>query len=37
MRYDCPFCKAPRKGKSLFVDNGKHTLSLDFEKAERTF
>ena len=37
MRYDCPFCKAPRKGKSLFVDSGKHTLLLDFEKAERTF
>ena len=34
-RYDCKFCKAPRKPESVFVDNGKHTLLLDLEKTIR--
>ena len=34
-RYDCKFCKAPRKPEKIVVDSGKHTLSLDLSKAER--
>lgn len=34
-RYDCKFCKAPRKPDSLFVDSGKHTLSLDLKNVKR--
>ena len=34
-RYDCKFCKAPRKPESVFVDNGKHTLLLDLENTIR--
>lgn len=36
-RYDCRFCQTERKGGTLNVDSGKNTLSLDFEKAERSF
>ncbi len=34
-RYDSKFCKAPRKPESIYVDSGKHQLTLDFEKAVR--
>ncbi|MBQ7962609.1 MAG: hypothetical protein IJ289_08405 [Clostridia bacterium] len=34
-RYDCKFCKALRKPDSLFVDSGKHTLSLDLKNVKR--
>ena len=27
-RYDCKFCKAPRKADEIFVDGGSHTLAL---------
>lgn len=34
-RYDCRFCKAPRKPETIVVDSGKHSLSLNIKKAER--
>ena len=30
-RYDCPFCHAPRKADTVFVDSGSHTLSLSLQ------
>ncbi len=34
-RYDCKFCKAPRKPESIFIDNGKHSLLLDLKNIIR--
>ncbi|MBQ6863725.1 MAG: hypothetical protein IJO14_05755 [Clostridia bacterium] len=34
-RYDSKFCKAARKADSIFIDSGKHTLSLSFKEAKR--
>ncbi len=30
-RYDCSFCKAPRKAESICVDSGNHTLTLSLK------
>ena len=30
-RYDCRFCHAPRKADEIFVDSGRHTLSLSLQ------
>ena len=30
-RYDCRFCRAPRKARSIFVDSGSHTLTLSLQ------
>ena len=34
-RYDSKFCKATRKPESIYVDSGKHQLTLEFKKAVR--
>lgn len=34
-RYDCKFCKAPRKPDRIFVDSGSHSLLLDLSAAKR--
>lgn len=34
-RYDCKFCKAPRKPDTVFVNNEKHTLLLDYNNIIR--
>ena len=31
-RYNTPFCKAKRKADTIFVDSGKHTLTLKLDK-----
>ncbi len=34
-RYDCKFCKTTRKPKTVYVDNGKHSLLLDLNNIIR--
>ena len=34
-RYDCKFCKTPRKPENIFVSNGNNTLLLDYNNIIR--
>lgn len=36
-RYDCRFCKAPRKSEVIEIDSGSYKLTLNYKKALRSY